>query len=206
MARTLLNVSDIQDRSMVNGPGVRAVVWAQGCSLNCPGCFNPHTHPHERRHLYYPQALGRHLASIPGTDGITISGGEPFEQAKACAILAETVRATGRSVVVFTGYSALRLRFSPQPEVQRLFMAIDLLIAGPYVESQKTDGTFWRASRNQTVHVLTDRLAHFMIPYALSNPTVEVKVDGRVFETTGFPEKKDREWLASITMGDRWRP
>ena len=198
MAKLLLNVNAIQDRSRVNGPGVRSVVWVQGCTIGCPGCFNPHTHPHEKRYLFDPEVLGHCLASIPGTSGLTLSGGEPFEQARACTILAEVVRTAGRSVMVFTGYPYELLCSSAQPDIQRLLRAVDLLIAGPYVEALKTDGTLWRASRNQTVNVLTERLADAVRRHPAGGPTVEIIADGRVQASTGFPEPEDNTWLAQL--------
>ncbi|MBN1510082.1 MAG: radical SAM protein [Sedimentisphaerales bacterium] len=198
MAKLLLNVNAIQDRSTVNGPGVRSVVWVQGCTIGCPGCFNPHTHTHEKRHLFDPELLGRQLASIPSIGGLTLSGGEPFEQAGACALLAETVRAADRSVMVFTGYPYELLRSSGQPDIQRLLRAVDLLVAGPYVQALKTDGTMWQASRNQSVHVLTDRLADAVRRHPAGSPTVEIIADGRVQASTGFPGPEDNTWLAQL--------
>ena len=97
MSEMLLNIADIRHRSEVNGPGLRSVVWVQGCSRRCLGCINPHTHAHEPVKLLDPQYLARKLVDITDTVGITLSGGEPFEQARGCAILAETVKAAGKS-------------------------------------------------------------------------------------------------------------
>ncbi len=198
MCGPLLNVADIRCRSQVNGPGIRSVVWVQGCTLGCPGCFNPHTHLHEKRHLFEPQALGRHLARAPKADGITLSGGEPFEQAEACAILAETVRELGLSVMVFTGYPFHKLQESEQSSVKGLLKAVDLLIAGPYVERLKTKGTLWQASANQTIHLLTDRLADAVASVSPNNPVAEIICDGVAFEATGFPDVDDQRWLEDL--------
>ena len=195
MSRLLLNVADVRRRSRVNGPGVRSVVWVQGCTIGCPGCFNPRMHAHQSVRLLDPKRLGLELASVPGTDGIAISGGEPFEQAEACAVLASTVKAAHLSVVVFTGHPYAQLQASTLPCVRRLMASIDLLIAGPYIEDQQCDGTLWRASGNQTVHVFTRRMQRAIHAMSRSPPVVELTLDGTRVFSAGFPAEEDRLWL-----------
>lgn len=198
MTDILLNIADVRTRSRVNGPGLRAVVWVQGCSNRCPGCFNRHLQPHERRHLIDPTELGHRLAGIPGTNGITISGGEPFEQADACSKLASAIRDEGRSVMVFTGCRFEHLRGSSLPAIGRFLDAIDLLIAGPYVRERPADGADWRGSANQTVHILTDSLRGAVARHPRDGPVVEICTDGRALTQTGFPSDRDRQWLDRI--------
>jgi anaerobic ribonucleoside-triphosphate reductase activating protein len=198
MSEILLNVADIRHRSQVNGPGTRSVVWVQGCRRNCPGCINPHTHEHKPVKLLDPEQLGRQLATIEDTIGITISGGEPFEQATACAILAETVKAAGKTVMVFTGFMFKELTQSPEAAVQRFLRAIDLVIAGPYVQELKCESRFWRASSNQTVHFLTD--SHGANPDE-DSPVVEVTTDGAHLLFTGFPAQEDLTWFDQLSSG-----
>jgi anaerobic ribonucleoside-triphosphate reductase activating protein len=194
----LLNVADIRLHSRVNGPGVRSVVWVQGCTIGCPGCFNPHTHAHKRRHLLDPVRLAQYLAEIPGTDGLTISGGEPFQQAEACALLAENSQRRGRSVVVFTGYRLAFLKRCRLNSVRRLLRAVDLLIAGPYVRRLSADVSTWRGSINQTLHYLTARFAGRRPSHPVDQPVVEIEVDGRGLSTSGFPDLLDRDWLEEV--------
>lgn len=193
-----LNIADIRHRSSVNGPGLRAVVWVQGCTLGCKGCFNPHTHPHEPRKLLDPAELGRNIVALSDIEGLTISGGEPFQQARACATLAETVRASGKSVMVFTGYPFGMLKHSKLPEVQRFLKAIDLLIAGPYLPEMKADGRHWLGSLNQTIHFLTDRLKPAAEALPLEAPVMEIASDGHHLVGSGFPDQKDFQWLSRL--------
>ena len=83
MTGLLLNVSSTMSRSRANGPGVRAVVWVQGCTIGCPGCYSAPTHPHSANSLVEPSEVVEWILSIPDIEGITVSGGEPFEQAGA---------------------------------------------------------------------------------------------------------------------------
>lgn len=194
---TWLNVAAIRTGSRVNGPGLRAAVWVQGCTVGCPGCFNPHTHPHQRRRLVDPQALG-HALCTREVDGLTLSGGEPFEQARACALLAETVRAGGRSVLVFSGYPLAVLSRSPEPAVRRLLDAIDLLIAGPYVARLAQAPQHWLASRNQRPHALSPRGQDLLDRYEPTAPVVEASLDGTQLSWSGFPSEEDQRWLDAL--------
>lgn len=198
MSRLLLNVADVTCRSRVNGPGIRSVVWVQGCTIKCPGCFNPQTHEHEPRRLVDPAELGGWLCKIKDTDGTTISGGEPFEQADACEVLAATVSAAGRSVMVFTGYTCDQLRASALPAVHRFLASIDLLVAGPYVEHLQCAGPTWRASSNQTVHALSDCIRNKIPDASNIAPLVELTIHGNAVSSTGFPASEDRQWLDQI--------
>ena len=198
MTDIFLNVADIRHRCRVDGPGVRSVVWVQGCTIGCPGCYNPHTHAHKPVRLLDPEQLGCELADIDGTDGITILGGEPFEQAKACAILAATIHSRNRSVMVFTGYTYDYLQACAAQPVRRFLAAIDLLVAGPFVQQLRCDQPYWLTSSNQTVHVLTDRLAGTITAGSPDNPSVEVATDGKGVLCMGFPEAEDRQWLDQL--------
>ena len=198
MSEILLNVADVRHRSQVNGPGLRSVVWVQGCSQKCPGCINPHTHAHKLVKLLDPEELGRRLANIKDTVGLTFSGGEPFEQAQACAILAETVNATVKSVMVFTGFPFEQLKQSTEPSVQRFLKTIDLIIAGPFVQELKCESKFWRASSNQTVHFLNGSAEETIESEQTEEPVIEIKADGDSFSYTGFPDQEDLTWFDEL--------
>ncbi|MBI4663161.1 MAG: radical SAM protein [Verrucomicrobia bacterium] len=93
-------------QSRANGPGVRAVLWVQGCSLGCPGCFNPETHPFNRGQNVSVDDLFQRIADLTGTiEGVTLSGGEPLQQRVAVTELLRRVRIeTSLSVILFTGF------------------------------------------------------------------------------------------------------
>ena len=93
----------VQD-SIVDGPGFRFTVFTQGCSHHCPGCHNPQTHDPSGGTEHTVEELLERMRSNPLTDGLTLSGGEPFEQPKACAALAAELKRNGYGVWSYSGY------------------------------------------------------------------------------------------------------
>src|SRR3990172_12478082 len=86
--------------SRANGPGLRAVLWTQGCSLGCPGCFNSETHDPGAGREVDVELLAGEIAGRHGIDGVSISGGEPLQQAEALCELLERLRPTSLSILV----------------------------------------------------------------------------------------------------------
>jgi len=103
LAGASLNVARWVTRSRVNGPGERFVLWVQGCSIHCAGCWNRDTWSHAPRVQMTVDEVLREIDAADGIDGVTITGGEPFEQAEALLPLVEAIRARGLSVMMFTG-------------------------------------------------------------------------------------------------------
>jgi len=111
-----LNIHSVLWKSKANGPGSRTVVWFQGCSVQCPGCFNPLTHSFQPNQLIEPSVLVEKIISQGNeTDGITISGGEPFDQLQGLLILLKAIRnSSGLPVILFSGYSYDKISKMPQ--------------------------------------------------------------------------------------------
>ncbi|MDF2524364.1 MAG: nrdG, partial [Clostridiales bacterium] len=102
---TQLRISGIIKESIVDGPGIRLVIFAQGCRHHCPGCHNPETHSFEGGQLITIAEILGMMKRNPLLDGITLSGGDPFEQAAEFAELARETRKAGLNVVTYTGYT-----------------------------------------------------------------------------------------------------
>lgn len=161
--------------SIVDGPGLRYAVFVQGCSHGCPGCHNPESQPAEGGTV---TAISDLLADIEANGlvhDVTLSGGEPFEQPEACAVLARALKERGYGVWSFTGYlyeDLLRRAQAARAERARreeaglagealpegiatdlavgdLLDAIDVLVDGPFVESRKSLELKWCGSSNQ---------------------------------------------------------
>ncbi len=146
-----LRLSGIVEESIVDGPGLRFVVFVQGCPHHCPGCHNPKTHSFGDGYLETIPALYQHYAENPLLSGITFSGGEPFCQAAALARLGQKVHLAGGSVITYTGYTyeALLELASKDSGIRELLEETDLLIDGPYVEKLRSLELPFRGSSNQ---------------------------------------------------------
>ena len=100
-----LRIAGIVEESITDGPGIRMVVFAQGCKHKCKGCHNPQTHSFDGGTLIEIDDLIREIKKNPLLDGVTLSGGDPFEQAEVFSEFAARVRALGLTVVTYTGYT-----------------------------------------------------------------------------------------------------
>ncbi|AEV83752.1 anaerobic ribonucleoside-triphosphate reductase activating protein [Actinoplanes sp. SE50] len=165
-------VARFLERTRAEGPGERTAVWVQGCSIRCPGCFNPHLFTPRGGTPVPPAELAARILAT-GTDGVTLLGGEPFDQAAGLAAVAATVRAAGRTVMTFTGYDHAELRSRADQGVAGLLAATDLLVAGPFRQDLIDRVRPWAGSTNQQFVHLTDRL-----PVDVTPDRLEVTVSG----------------------------
>ena len=186
-----LNIMGYLNRSEVNGPGCRAVVWVQGCWRECPDCFNPASWSLAVNQLVSVEELAERILSEPANQGVTFSGGEPFLQATALADLARQVKAAGLNVMSFTGYTLSELRSPSAPEgVEDLLDQLDILIDGPYVSAlviHKPDSPV--SSRNQRLHIFNPAFAD-KIDWASDQTEIHVLKDG-TYVFTGFRGQMD---------------
>ncbi|MBQ8200911.1 MAG: anaerobic ribonucleoside-triphosphate reductase activating protein [Clostridia bacterium] len=135
--------------SIVDGPGMRYVVFTQGCPHHCPGCHNPASHDFEGGRIADMQELIRPMARNPLLDGLTLSGGEPFCQPEACLILAKAAKAAHLNVWCYTGYTWEALHAENDPARMALLSAIDVLVDGPFILAQRSLELQFCGSRNQ---------------------------------------------------------
>ncbi|MEA5486261.1 MULTISPECIES: 4Fe-4S single cluster domain-containing protein [Pseudanabaena] len=191
-----LNIMGYLNRSEVNGPGCRAVVWVQGCWRECPDCFNPASWSLAINQLVSVEELSERILSEPANQGVTFSGGEPFLQAPALAALAKQVKASGLNVMSFTGYTLAELRSPSAPEgAEDLLDQLDILIDGPYIAAlaiHAPDSPV--SSRNQRLHVFNPAFAD-KIDWASDQTEIHILKDGtRVF--TGFRGQMDFDMVS----------
>ena len=138
--KVLLNVAATMSRSLANGPGIRAVIWVQGCTIGCAGCYNAFTHPHQQQTLVEPETIADWVASLGDIEGVSFSGGEPFEQSQAVydAILAIKEINPKLTFFCYSGYDVTELESSNEPSVSNLLSELDMLSAGPYIHAQRS--------------------------------------------------------------------
>lgn len=185
----MLNVAAMTARTRALGPGLRSVLWVQGCPFHCAGCIAEEWIPQREAELMTPADAAARLTADPEVDGVTFSGGEPMLQAAA---LAETIAVVRRdrdvSLICFTGYrlEALRER-PPGPGVADLLAAVDVLIDGLYVAA-RDDGLGMRGSANQRIHHLTDRLRDSGYDFGGRPRTTELQFAGDDLLLVGVPD------------------
>lgn len=185
-----LRIARLQERTMALGPDRRCVVWFQGCSLLCRGCIAATMNAAPPLFRTTPARLAEWCLSIGDIDGITLSGGDPFDQPlDQLAEFLELVRErSGLSVLLYTGRTIGQLRCQNDPLVDRCLAAVDILVDGPYVEALN-DGVGWRGSSNQVIHAIGPR-AGDVVPGVMTRRRVELVVNtSGTVSFTGIPRR-----------------
>lgn len=135
--------------SIVDGPGLRYAVFLQGCSHTCPGCHNPESQPFDAGTETTVEAVFEDITTNALVENVTLTGGDPFDQAEAAAELAARLKAAHYGVWTYTGYLYEDLLEHGTPAQRRLLEHTDVLVDGPFVESLKSYALDWRGSSNQ---------------------------------------------------------
>ncbi len=200
----MLRVAQIIPDTEAEGPGRRFAVWVQGCPMRCAGCCNPQMLRFEGGEEITAEDLAERAVGMTGIEGISLLGGEPFAQASGCAAFAARVRAGGRSVMVYTGFTLAELeakRDAGEPGIGELLASCDLLVDGRYERDKPEGERRWIGSTNQTMHFLSDR-------YRTDDPrmrrrnTMEIRVrrsaEGTELVVNGWPAL-----AAGVTDADR---
>ena len=145
--------ADLTTDSIVDGPGLRAVVWTQGCSHNCKGCQNPGTHDFNGGGLVPVDMVCEAISELKYHTGITFSGGDPMFQPEQCAKIAAYAKSLGFNVWVYTGFTFEELieMSKKNPAYDKFIHYIDVLVDGKFILEQKDLNLLFRGSSNQRV-------------------------------------------------------
>ncbi len=146
---SMLRIAGFIEESIVDGPGLRFVLFLQGCPIHCPGCQNPQTWDPDGGTLVSSADILDKIRHDPIVHGVTFSGGEPFEQAKALLPLAVELKKLGYHLMAFSGHTLEQL--VPREDCLKLLDLLDLLVDGPYIEGQRSLELRFRGSRNQRI-------------------------------------------------------
>ena len=146
-----INVAGLINDSIVDGVGLRFVVFVQGCPRRCKGCHNEGTQPFVTKTLMTPQNIMDKINKNPLLDGVTFSGGEPMCQAKSLSVLAKLIKDKGLHLAVYTGYTYEDLIHSNMEGVKELLQYVDILIDGEFVQELRDYTLKFRGSSNQRV-------------------------------------------------------
>ena len=148
-----IKISGIVKESSVDGPGFRYVVFTQGCPHHCKGCHNPQTHSFDGGSYIDIDTILEDVKKNPLLRGVTISGGEPFMQAKKIAKLLSKIDRKKLSTIVYTGflYEDLLNNANENNGYMDLLKQADLLIDGKFEEDLMDENLLFRGSSNQRV-------------------------------------------------------
>ena len=192
--RIKLNVGKLLPRSKVNGPGERFVIWLQGCSLKCSQCINQEFLSHEPKKTMTVSELYELITSTPNLEGVTYSGGEPFEQAEGLYYLSSLLKKKGMTIMSYSGYTYDELISKNDKYISSLLSTLDILIDSRF-EADKAAPFLWRGSRNQKVYFFTERYRHYKDVINCEGVDMELSMDDKVVSFTG---NFDRELLLKI--------
>lgn len=147
----MVKLAGIVPDSIVDGPGLRTTLFAQGCPHHCPGCHNPETWDFSGGHEATVDMILGIVRFNPLSRGVTFSGGEPFAQAAGFAEIAKALHETGNyEVASYTGYTFEELLDGTE-EQRELLRNLDILIDGPFLLAEKSLEVPFRGSRNQRI-------------------------------------------------------
>jgi anaerobic ribonucleoside-triphosphate reductase activating protein len=161
--KNLYEVNDMEVRlaspitfdSIVDGPGIRAVVWFQGCPHHCKGCHNPETWANEGGNIMTIDEVVSTIARNPLQTGVTLSGGDPLYQPEACLAMIKGLKASNNySIWLYTGYTIEQLQEQNNDIINEILQNIDALVDGPFILEEKSLDLPFRGSRNQRIITL----------------------------------------------------
>jgi anaerobic ribonucleoside-triphosphate reductase activating protein len=200
---TLLNIAEICPATRTLGPGKRFIIWVQGCCFRCRECISPEWIPQKQATLVEPIQLADYILSVPGIEGVTISGGEPMLQATALNELFTYLRQhRDISIMCFTGFTLEELQGKLDPAINQILTNIDVLIDGQYIP-ELNDNKGWRGSSNQRIHFLTSRHLSEASLFTERKRDVEIHLREDSALMVGVPPHKfSRDFKKAVDLGN----
>lgn len=155
MFGTCFNLANIESPSQIYGPGDRFVIWLQGCTLACKGCWNTAMWAHKENELIERQTLFNQIMNTTDIVGVTFLGGEPLQQTDNLLWLMEQLSEEGLDIMLYTGYELAEIQACS--DKQYIFDFVDILISGRYQHDLRNTNLLWRGSENQKINFLTPK-------------------------------------------------
>jgi anaerobic ribonucleoside-triphosphate reductase activating protein len=146
-----IRIAGIEPESIVDGPGLRYVIFSQGCTHNCPGCHNPETHSFNGGTVDETSRIVDEILENPLLSGVTFSGGDPFSQPEPFIDIAERLKGKGLGIWCYTGYTIEELLEKGTEAQKKLLSHIDTLVDGRFILSRRTLSIPFVGSSNQRV-------------------------------------------------------
>lgn len=149
----LIRLAGIAENSLVNGKGLRKVFFSQGCSHHCEGCFNQHTWEFSGGRMFDMDELVQKVKDEPFLDGVTFSGGDPFQQADKFAYLAKKLHEANINIWAYTGYTFEELMKLAQtnPHIKQMINNVDVIVDGRFMKDKMSENLKYCGSSNQRV-------------------------------------------------------
>jgi anaerobic ribonucleoside-triphosphate reductase activating protein len=195
--QNLIQLAGFESCSYVAGPGRRCVIWVAGCHRRCPGCFQPHFFSFESGERISVEKLAARVLETSDIEGISLSGGEPFEQSWALAKFCQIIKAhSSLSILAYSGYRYENLANDESRQV--LLKYLDILIDGEF--RQEMAGNFrWRGSANQRIFQRPG--ADFPLMPEESRPVnstqeIQINISDKGVSIMGFPDADFQKTLS----------
>lgn len=170
------------------GPGLRYIIWTQGCLFHCANCLSPQSKPLDQGYLMEVDSIADDIINNQNIEGITISGGEPMIQAESLCQLLDKVKdkRPELTIISFTGFRKENLT---APAQIQLLNTIDLLIDGEYID-ELNNGVGLRGSSNQRLHFMSNRLLPFKEELEHGKRVIEFHIQQDKTVAYGIPKRK----------------
>ncbi len=159
----IIRIAGIVEESIVDGPGIRFVIFTQGCPHKCLGCHNAHTHSDSGGYDIFIEDIVMQVRKNPLLDGVTLSGGEPFCQAKNLFKLVTRLKMFNYNILVYSGYTVEELleKSKEDKNIKNLLYSVDTLIDGPFRQDLVDYSLKFRGSSNQRIINIKDLKAKY---------------------------------------------
>jgi len=179
------NVAHIEPLSHIYGPGPRFVVWFQGCSLGCRGCWNQQMWSFASQNLVHRQQLFEQINNTPDVQGVTFLGGEPLQQHQTRWLVERIRQETELTIFLYTGYTLGELQ--ERHDWRSLWYNCDVIVTGRYQDALRDINLQWRGSRNQeVVYPPWSRIT--MQPSQVNEVEIIIDENGKM-TILGYPDK-----------------
>ncbi len=193
-SNTSLRIGAFEPKSQVAGPGVRAVLWVTGCNRRCPGCIKPEFLPFNVGATKRIEEVAKVILACKKIDGVTYSGGEPFEQSRGLAELSRIVKAEGLNILAYSGYTLSSIidhldRFGP------LLEQLDWLVDGEY-RAKNAGPLQYIGSDNQRL-LKKQADGSFVQVQTAHQHEVQISFSKKGIRLTGFPDQDVQQSLTA---------
>jgi len=167
-----MNIAHIEEQSYIYGAGCRFVIWTQGCSIRCKDCWNKEMWSFKTKNeISIKKLFEKIINEKTYIEGITILGGEPFDQYEELLTLVKQIRETDLSIILYTGYSLIELKNKNNTEILNL---IDIIITDRYDKNYRTENGGLIGSSNQEIKFSTKKYTKNDLP---KNNEIEISIN-----------------------------